>query len=92
VGGIVPPAASILTILVSDDFIATAVLLTLSIRLVGESVGYAIYFNVLARKLDTDGAFRTIFLVSIAFGGSAIVAYGKHQANGGESRCKRQMI
>jgi hypothetical protein len=73
VGGIVQPAATILTILVSDDFIATAVGLTLSIRLVGASVGYAIYFNVL-QNLDGDMAFRTIYLVSIAFGGSAIVA------------------
>jgi hypothetical protein len=74
VGGIVQPAATILTILVSDDFIATAVSLTLSVRLVGGSVGYAVYLNVLDQKLDTDGAFRTIYLVSIAFGGSAIVA------------------
>jgi hypothetical protein len=51
-GGILQPAATILTIVSPDEFIATVTALTLSVRLVGGSIGYAIYFNVLQHKLS----------------------------------------
>jgi hypothetical protein len=131
VGGIIVPAAVILTIVSPDEVIATVTAITLSIRLIGGSIGYAIYFNVFENKLTdvlptTVGiaiakaglpiteipefiealvaknltaiseikgitptillaannavndsyveAFRMIYLVSIAFGGAAIIA------------------
>jgi hypothetical protein len=131
VGGIIVPAAIILTIISPDEVIATVTAITLSIRLIGGSIGYAIYFNVFQNKLHdvlpstvgiavakaglpitqiptfimalvaknmtalaqvkgitpqillaAQGAvkdsyvegFRLIYLVSIAFGGAAIVA------------------
>jgi len=51
VGGIIVPAAVILTIICPDEVIATVTAITLSIRLIGGSIGYAIYFNVLQNKL-----------------------------------------
>ena len=84
VGGIVQPAATILTIICPDDLIGTIVGLALSVRFVGASVGSAIYLNVLENRLGTvDGSptmgsyfdgFRVIYLVTIAFGGAALVA------------------
>ena len=52
VGGIIQPAATILTIVSPDEFIATVTSITLSFRLIGGSIGYAIYFNVLQNKLS----------------------------------------
>ena len=84
VGGIIQPAATILTIIFPDDLIGTIVGLALSVRLVGASVGSAIYLNVLENKLGTvDGSpttdsyfdgYRVIYLVTIAFGGAALAA------------------
>ena len=51
VGGIIVPAAVILTIICPDEVIATVTAITLSIRLIGGSIGYAIYFNVFQNKL-----------------------------------------
>ena len=51
VGGIIVPAAVILTIVSPDEVIATVTAITLSIRLIGGSIGYAIYFNVFQNKL-----------------------------------------
>jgi hypothetical protein len=51
VGGIIVPAAVILTIISPDEVIATVTAITLSIRLIGGSIGYAIYFNVFENKL-----------------------------------------
>ena len=127
-GGILQPAATILTIVSPDEAIATITAATVSIRLVGASIGYAIYFNVLQNKVaavlplnvasaaamsgltqdkipqfmgDFFGknttalagysltlieaateavkgsyveGFRLVYLVSIAFGGSAVIA------------------
>lgn len=53
VGGIIVPAAIILTIVSPDENIATITALTLSVRLIGGSIGYAIYFNVLQNKVTT---------------------------------------
>jgi Fungal trichothecene efflux pump (TRI12) len=127
-GGILQPAATILTIVSPDEAIATITAATVSIRLVGASIGYAIYFNVLQNKVAsvlplnvataaanagvapdkipqfmsaflggnttalagysltvieaaTDAVkssyvegFRLVYFVSIAFGGSAVIA------------------
>jgi hypothetical protein len=51
VGGIIVPAAIILTIISPDEVIATITAVTLSVRLIGGSIGYAIYFNVFQNKL-----------------------------------------
>ncbi|KAJ5092591.1 hypothetical protein NUU61_007461 [Penicillium alfredii] len=50
VGGIVVPASIITTIICPDDLIATISALTLSIRVVGGSIGYTIYYNVFISK------------------------------------------
>jgi len=52
VGGIIIPAATILTIICPDEVIATATAITFSVRLIGGSIGYAIYFNVFENKLN----------------------------------------
>ena len=50
VGGIVVPASIITTIICPDDLIATVSALTLSIRVIGGSVGYCAYYNVFVSK------------------------------------------
>ncbi|KAI9370659.1 fungal trichothecene efflux pump [Aspergillus egyptiacus] len=50
IGGIVVPASIITTIICPDDLIATISALTLSIRVVGGSIGYTIYYNVFVSK------------------------------------------
>ncbi|KAL2820023.1 major facilitator superfamily domain-containing protein [Aspergillus granulosus] len=50
IGGIVVPASIITTIICPDDLIATISALTLSIRVVGGSIGYTIYYNVFINK------------------------------------------
>jgi MFS family permease len=52
IGGIVVPASIISTIVCPDDLIATISALTLSIRVLGGSIGYAVYYNVFAHKLE----------------------------------------
>jgi Fungal trichothecene efflux pump (TRI12) len=52
VGGIIIPAATILTIICPDEVIATATAITFSVRLIGGSIGYAIYFNIFENKLN----------------------------------------
>jgi len=51
VGGIVVPASTITTIICPSDLIATITALTISIRIIGGAVGYAIYYNVFVNKL-----------------------------------------
>lgn len=51
VGGIIIPAAIILTIISPDEVIATVTALNLSARLIGGSIGYAIYYNIFENKL-----------------------------------------
>ena len=51
IGGIVVPASIITTIICPDDLIATVSALTLSIRVIGGSVGYCAYYNVNAPLL-----------------------------------------
>jgi len=131
VGGIIIPAAVIMTIISPDEVIATVSALNLSIRFIGGSIGYAIYYNIFQNKvtgvlptnvataavgaglspaeipallgalltknqtailsipgispnivLASEGAvqdsyvsgFRKVYLVSIAFGGAAVLA------------------
>ncbi|GES63147.1 MFS drug efflux pump [Aspergillus terreus] len=50
IGGIVVPASIITTIICPDDLIATISALTLSIRVVGGSIGYCIYYNIFLSK------------------------------------------
>ena len=50
IGGIVVPASIITTIICPDDLIATIAALTLSIRVIGGSVGYCVYYNVFVNK------------------------------------------
>ena len=52
-GGLLLPAATVLTIISPDEVIATITAATVSIRLVGASIGYSVYFNVLENKLAT---------------------------------------
>ncbi|KAL4805825.1 fungal trichothecene efflux pump [Aspergillus unguis] len=59
IGGIVVPASIITTIICPDDLIATISALTLSIRVVGGSIGYAIYYNIFISKF-TPNATRYI--------------------------------
>jgi hypothetical protein len=50
IGGILVPASIITTIVCPDDLIATVSALTLSIRVLGGSIGYAVYYNVFYNK------------------------------------------
>jgi len=50
-GGIIQPAATILMIISPDHALATITALTLSVRLVGAAIGYAVYFNTFQNKL-----------------------------------------
>ncbi|KAI1871167.1 uncharacterized protein JN550_004612 [Neoarthrinium moseri] len=50
IGGIVVPASIITTIICPDDLIATVAALTLSIRVIGGSIGYCVYFNIFVSK------------------------------------------
>jgi hypothetical protein len=51
VGGIVVPASTVTTYICPQDLIATITSLTITIRIIGGAVGYAIYYNVFANKL-----------------------------------------
>ncbi|MCJ1468558.1 hypothetical protein MMC07_007187 [Pseudocyphellaria aurata] len=51
IGGIVVPASIITTIICPDDLIATVAALTLTIRVLGGSIGYTTYYGVLIKKL-----------------------------------------
>lgn len=51
VGGIVQPAVTMLTIISPDEIIATITSITISIRLVGAAIGYAISFNAYNSQL-----------------------------------------
>lgn len=50
IGGIVVPASIITTIVCPDDLIATVTALTLSIRVIGGSIGYCAYYNIFISK------------------------------------------
>ncbi|KAL4977873.1 major facilitator superfamily domain-containing protein [Aspergillus desertorum] len=54
IGGIVVPASIMTTIICPDDLIATISALTLSIRVVGGSIGYTIYYNIFVNKFVSN--------------------------------------
>lgn len=51
VGGVLVPPSTIAITVCSDRLIATTVALSLSIRVIGGSIGYTIYFNIFGEKL-----------------------------------------
>ena len=51
VGGVLVPAATIAITVCPDNLIATCVALSLSIRVIGGSIGYAIYYNIFINKI-----------------------------------------
>jgi Fungal trichothecene efflux pump (TRI12) len=51
VGGVLVPAATVAITVTQDTTIATCVALSLCIRTVGGSIGYAIYYNVFINRL-----------------------------------------
>jgi hypothetical protein len=53
VGGVLVPSATVALICVPDAFLATTAALSLSIRTVGGSIGYTIYYNIFVNKLNT---------------------------------------
>ncbi|KIV98796.1 uncharacterized protein PV09_09448 [Verruconis gallopava] len=52
-GGIIVPAALTAMIAAPDALITTCAALSLSVRAVGGSIGYSIYFNIFSKKLKT---------------------------------------
>ncbi|KAK5166964.1 uncharacterized protein LTR77_007693 [Saxophila tyrrhenica] len=50
-GGVIVPAATVAMIAAPDALITTAAALSLSVRAVGGSIGYSIYYNVFKKKL-----------------------------------------
>lgn len=51
VGGVLVPAATVAMLVCPDALITTAAALSLSIRTVGGSIGYSVYYNIFATKL-----------------------------------------
>ncbi|KAH7384489.1 major facilitator superfamily domain-containing protein [Pyrenochaeta sp. MPI-SDFR-AT-0127] len=51
VGGVIVPAATVAMLVCPDALITTAAALSLSIRTVGGSIGYSIYYNIFITKL-----------------------------------------
>jgi hypothetical protein len=52
IGGVLVPAATVAMIVCPDALITTAAALSLSIRTVDGSIGYSIYYNVFAPKIE----------------------------------------
>jgi MFS family permease len=52
VGGVLVPAATVAMIVTPDVLITTAAALSLAIRSVGGSIGYSIYYNIFATRLE----------------------------------------
>jgi hypothetical protein len=52
VGGVIQPAVTMLTIISPDESIGTISAASISARLTGATIGYAVYFNVLQNKLS----------------------------------------
>ena len=50
IGGIVVPASIMSTIICPDDLIATVAALTLSVRVIGGTIGYTAYYNIFIAK------------------------------------------
>jgi hypothetical protein len=54
IGGVLVPAATLAMIVCPDALITTAAALSLSIRTIGGSIGYAIYYNIFTTKLEKN--------------------------------------
>jgi hypothetical protein len=52
-GGLIVPSATVAMIAAPDALITTCAALSLSVRAVGGSIGYSIYYNIFANKLKT---------------------------------------
>jgi len=76
VGGIVVPASTVTTYICPPDLLATITALTISIRIVGGAVGYAIYYNVFANKLKQEMA-RTLVPLLLNMGITDSATIGK---------------
>ncbi|KAH2281432.1 hypothetical protein KXW02_005118 [Aspergillus fumigatus] len=76
IGGIVVPASIITTIICPDDLIATISALTLSIRVVGGSIGYTIYYNIFISKLFPTRNTSLLNITNPAYIGEAIELTG----------------
>lgn len=57
IGGIIIPASIITTIVCPDDLIATVAALTISIRTLGGSIGYCVYYNVFIHRFVKDAVY-----------------------------------
>ena len=66
-GGIIYPPTTVLTCVCPDDLIGTVSAIMVSIRYIGASVGFAVYFNILNRKL-TDLLPNNVANAAIAAG------------------------
>ena len=53
VGGVLVPAATVALTVTPDAFIATTVALSISIRVIGGSIGFTIFYNVFISRLTT---------------------------------------
>lgn len=51
VGGIIVPVSTVATIICRGEMIATVTALTITVRIIGGAVGYALYYNVFVHKL-----------------------------------------
>lgn len=51
IGGILVPAATVALIVVPDSLLATTAALSLSIRTIGGSIGFTVYYNIFVNKL-----------------------------------------
>jgi len=68
IGGIVVPASIMTTIICPDDLIATVAALTLSIRVIGGSVGYCVYYNVFLNKFIPEATKKIGFVMAYELG------------------------
>lgn len=51
VGGVLVPSTTVALVVVPDSLLATAAALSLSIRTIGGSIGFTIYYNIFLNKL-----------------------------------------
>ena len=68
VGAVIIPNQIIASIVCPDDLIGSATALTLSVRIVGGSIGYAIYYNVLRQRFTK---YATLYI-------GPVCVYGLH--------------
>lgn len=54
VGGVIVPSATVAMICVPDAYLATTAALSLSVRTLGGSIGYTIYYNIFLNKLQKN--------------------------------------